>query len=78
MPPVHVRAVSEAAAPHGMRGRPGISVVFARALLAGTAGAAHRKIQFGASDVTDFRRENDVVLDPAEHHHAVLPLIFAT
>lgn len=71
-----VGAVGKTATTHWMSSRPRIRFVFAHALLARTLRAASRQIQFNAPGVADFRRENDVVLDPAEHQSAVLILIF--
>lgn len=73
---MNIRAVSEAAAAHGAPGRPSVRIVLARALPARATGPAHGEIQLNAPGITDFRRENDVVLDPTEHHDTVLLIIF--
>ena len=55
---------------------PSVRVVRADANCTGASRAARWEIEFDALLVVDLRREDDVILDPAKHHHAILILIF--
>lgn len=73
---VNVGTIGEAAAAPRMLDGPSVRFVFADANRTGATRAARGEIEFDALLVVDLGREYDVVLDPAEHHHTTLILIF--
>jgi hypothetical protein len=73
---MNIGAVGKATPAEGMFHSSSIRLVLAHAVPTGATSSPRGEIEFEAPIVACLRRENDVVLDPAEHHYAVLLLIF--